>query len=67
MIRTDLATIRNLGLMAFNLSYADFRWHLGLDDDDYARGKYEALKNLGRAMAPFSDATLYRLVEAYRS
>jgi len=35
------------------------------EDDAYARDKYAALKQLARALTPFSDSDLTRLTEAY--
>jgi hypothetical protein len=56
---------RDLGQTAFNMSFDAFREALSLPDDHYARDKYAALKEIGRAMGQFSDSTLVVLVNAY--
>jgi hypothetical protein len=63
---SDADVIRDLGQMAFNMSYASFREALGETDDWYALEKYQALKTFARAMSPFTDSTLARLTAAYR-
>jgi len=62
---TPQATLRALGLAAYNLSFARFCELLGNEQDDYARDKYDDFKRLGRAMSSFSDDTLLRLMADY--
>jgi len=60
-----MTTIHDLGQAAFNMPYADFLVALDLEDDSYARDKYADLKQLARALAPFSDSALVRITQAY--
>lgn len=62
----DTAVIRDLGQMAFNMSYTAFRKALMFEDNAYAQDKYRDLNRLAHAMAPFSDSTLAALTAAYR-
>jgi hypothetical protein len=66
-IRTDQprATLRAVGLAAYNLSYPRFCELLGEPDGAYARDKYADLQVLGRALARFQDSTLLTLAVDY--
>jgi hypothetical protein len=61
----DTATLRAVGLAAYNLSYARFCELLGEPDGSYARDKYADLKALGHALARFQDSTLLTLATDY--
>jgi hypothetical protein len=57
-----------LGFAAYNMSYRQFCQALGMvENDQYARDKYQDLKDLGRCMGYFTDSTLVALVEAYQA
>lgn len=64
-LMTDRAAIHALGQAVYNLPYNEFCAALELEDGLYARDRYADLKKLAGALAPFSDATLARLSEAY--
>jgi len=61
----DKATIRALGLAAYNMRFERFCEIIDNEPDYWARDKFAHLISLGRALANFDDDTLVRLAETY--